>query len=206
MKILSILLLFLLGCVTEPEPEDYAGVPGAAAELDNCNVCDTDKTNDCVPDCNGVWGGSDNIPDTGDDASYDECGICGGSGIVDGTCDCDGKVIDEYGVCGGDGSSCFLCADCGDAECCDCNGNEYETIQIGDQLWIAENLKTTHYNDGSEIPNITNNGDWGSLSIGANGDYDNNPTNSETYSRLYTWYTVDEAGVYALKAGRYTLR
>jgi len=54
MKFLSILLLFLLGCVTEPEPEDYAGVPGAAAELDNCNVCDTDKTNDCVPDCNGV--------------------------------------------------------------------------------------------------------------------------------------------------------
>jgi len=205
MKILSILLLFLLGCVTEPEPEDYAGVP-AAAELDDCNVCDTDKTNDCVPDCNGVWGGSDNIPDTGDDASYDECGICGGSGIVDDTCDCDGKVIDECGVCGGDGSSCFLCADCGDAECCDCNGNEYETIQIGDQLWMAENLKTAHYNDGDEIPNITNNGDWSGLSTGAYGDYDNNPTNSETYGRLYTWYTVDEAGVYALKAGRYTLR
>ena len=57
---------------------------------------------------------------------------------------------------------------------------------------MAENLKVTHYNDGSEIPNITNNGDWGGLSTGAYGDYDNNPTNSETYGRLYNWYTVDD--------------
>ncbi len=51
------------------------------------------------------------------------------------------------------------CADCGDLECCDCDGNIYETIQIGDQIWMAENLKVIHYNDGSEIPNITNNGE-----------------------------------------------
>ena len=57
---------------------------------------------------------------------------------------------------------------------------------------MQENLKVTHYNDGSEIPNITNNGDWGGFSIGAYGDYDNNPTNSETYGRLYNWYTVDD--------------
>ena len=36
----------------------------------------------------------------------DECGICGGSGIAEGACDCDGNVLDECGVCGGDGSSC----------------------------------------------------------------------------------------------------
>jgi len=75
----------------------------------------------------------------------------------------------------------------------DIDGNVYETVQIGEQLWMAENLKVTHYNDGSVIPNITNNGDWGGLSTGAYGDYDNNPTNSETYGRLYNWYTVDDS-------------
>ncbi len=74
----------------------------------------------------------------------------------------------------------------------DIDGNVYETVQIGEQLWMAENLKTTHYNDGSEIPNITNNGEWSGLSTGAYSDYMNNPTNSETYGRLYNWYTVDD--------------
>ena len=89
---------------------------------------------------------------------------------------------------------CIL-TDCweGGPVCEDIDGNVYETIQIGEQLWMAENLKVTHYNDGSEIPNITNNGDWGGLSTGAYGDYDNNPTNSETYGRLYNWYTVDDS-------------
>ena len=42
----------------------------------------------------------------------DACGICGGNGIADGACDCDGNVNDECGTCGGDGSSCsnlFFC-------------------------------------------------------------------------------------------------
>jgi len=76
--------------------------------------------------------------------------------------------------------------------CTDYDGNSYETIQIGNQEWMAENLKTTHYNNGDVIPNITNNGDWGSLTSGAYGDYDNNPSNSDTYGRLYNWYTVDD--------------
>ena len=66
-------------------------------------------------------------------------------------------------------------------------------MEIGDQLWMAENLKVTNYRDGSPIPNITNNGDWVGLLTGAYGDYDNNPTNSETYGRLYNWYTVDDS-------------
>lgn len=36
---------------------------------------------------------------------FDECGVCGGSGISEGSCDCDGNVIDALGVCGGDCSS-----------------------------------------------------------------------------------------------------
>ena len=51
-----LLIAFIVGCSTEPE--DCAGVAGGTAELDNCNVCDVDLTNDCVQDCAEEWGGS----------------------------------------------------------------------------------------------------------------------------------------------------
>jgi len=49
MKKLLLIVLLIIGCATEPE--DCAGVAGGTAEFDKCNVCDTDLTNDCVPDC-----------------------------------------------------------------------------------------------------------------------------------------------------------
>ena len=66
MKKLLIIALLIVGCDILQE-EDCAGVAGGTAELDNCNVCDTDKTNDCVPDCAGVAGG---------EAVEDNCGTC----------------------------------------------------------------------------------------------------------------------------------
>jgi len=42
----------------------------------------------------------------------------------------------------------------------DIDGNVYETVQIGDQLWMAENLKTTHYRDVSEIPGGYSDSEW----------------------------------------------
>ena len=112
--------------------------------------------------------------------------------------DCAGVVggsaeLDNCGVCGGDGSTCIVCADCDDSECCDCDGNVYETVQIGTQLWMKENLKATHYNNGDIIPNITNGGDWTNLTTGAYCDYNNSTSNAETYGRLYNWYAVDDS-------------
>ena len=48
----------------------------------------------------------------------------------------------------------------------DIDGNQYKTIQIGDQVWMAENLRTTHYRNGKEIPNITDE-EWANQTSGA---------------------------------------
>jgi uncharacterized protein (TIGR02145 family) len=73
----------------------------------------------------------------------------------------------------------------------DIDGNVYKTVKIGAQEWMAENLRTTKYNDGTAIPNITDNTKWGALTTGAYCDYNNTPSNSNKYGRLYNWYAVD---------------
>jgi uncharacterized protein (TIGR02145 family) len=74
----------------------------------------------------------------------------------------------------------------------DQDGNIYKTITIGTQTWMAENLRTTKYNDGIAIPNVSNVEEWCALTTGAYCNYDN--TNDaeliSTYGRLYTWYAV----------------
>ncbi len=74
----------------------------------------------------------------------------------------------------------------------DIDGNTYKIVKIGKQIWMTENLKVTHYRNGDEIPNITNNSEWASLSTGAYGIYNNDPANSEVYGNLYNWYAVDD--------------
>lgn len=75
----------------------------------------------------------------------------------------------------------------------DQDGNVYKTVTIGTQIWIAENLRTTKYNDGSVIPNVTNNSGWAGLTTGAYCNY-NNTSKADTiatYGRLYNWYAVN---------------
>jgi len=74
----------------------------------------------------------------------------------------------------------------------DADGNVYRVITIGTQTWIAENLKVTHYNDGTAIPNITNVDEWGVLTSGAYCWYNNDETTyKDIYGALYNWYTVE---------------
>ena len=75
----------------------------------------------------------------------------------------------------------------------DIDGNTYTTIEIGDQVWMMENLKTTKYKDGTAIPNVTDDASWAGLSTGAYCDYDNDPANVGTYGRLYNGYAVDDS-------------
>ncbi len=75
----------------------------------------------------------------------------------------------------------------------DIDGNTYNTIKIGNQWWMAENLKVTHYRNGDAISTVTSNSAWSGLSTGAYCSYDNNEANASTYGRLYNWYAVDDS-------------
>ena len=56
---------------------------------------------------------------------------------------------------------------------------------------MNRNLNTSRYNDGTSIPNITVNATWGKLSTDAFCNYDNNPTYSDIYGKLYNWFAVN---------------
>lgn len=75
----------------------------------------------------------------------------------------------------------------------DQEGNVYKTITIGTQTWMAENLRTTKYNDNTEIPNVTDNLAWNNLSTGAYCTYNNTTdiVSIATYGRIYNWYAVN---------------
>jgi uncharacterized protein (TIGR02145 family) len=74
----------------------------------------------------------------------------------------------------------------------DIEGNIYKTISIGTQIWMAENLKTTKYKDGSTIPLITDPVTWSNLTTPAYCWYDNEEaTYKNLYGALYNWYIVN---------------
>lgn len=73
----------------------------------------------------------------------------------------------------------------------DADGNKYNTVKIGTQVWMVENLKTTKYNDGTPIPNVKNDTEWSKLKTGAYCNYDNRKSKARTYGRLYNWYAVN---------------
>lgn len=75
----------------------------------------------------------------------------------------------------------------------DVDGNVYQTVTIGSQVWMAENLKVTHYRNGDPIPNVTDGSTWSGLSTGAYCNYNNDINNVATYGRLYNWYAVDDS-------------
>lgn len=70
----------------------------------------------------------------------------------------------------------------------DQDGNIYKAIKIGTQTWRAENLRTTRYRNGEQIPLVISNSDWKNLSHGAYCNYNNtnSPDTIATYGRLYT--------------------
>ncbi len=73
----------------------------------------------------------------------------------------------------------------------DIDGNGYDTVHIGTQVWMKQNLKTSRLNNGTAIPDITSNTTWTATSLPARCFYNNDSASYySTYGTLYNWYSV----------------
>jgi uncharacterized protein (TIGR02145 family) len=76
-------------------------------------------------------------------------------------------------------------------EVSDFEGNTYNVVRIGDQLWTVQSLRTNHLNDGTAILQISDSMQWVHANDPAMCYYNNSETEyKETYGALYNWYTV----------------
>ena len=76
------------------------------------------------------------------------------------------------------------------------DGYTYDFVAIGDQCWLAENLRNEHYANGDAIPGDLSDGEWynaDDTNLGAQAIYSNDESNLANYGRLYNWYAVDDA-------------
>jgi uncharacterized protein (TIGR02145 family) len=115
------------------------------------------------------------------------CGDADGSGGVDIS---DAVYLISYIFGGGPAPDPGCCeSDCSPIVM-DYDGNTYFTVKIGDQCWMAQNLKVTHYRNGEAIPNVTDGATWSGLTSGAYCEYINDINYVDVYGRLYNWYAV----------------
>ncbi len=96
------------------------------------------------------------------------------------------------------------CLDNGDPDgtVTDIDGNVYQTVIIGNQEWMAENLRVTKYNNGVAIPTGLNSADWSNTTDGAYTIFDHNHSGADginspeemvdAYGKLYNWHAVDD--------------
>ena len=84
----------------------------------------------------------------------------------------------------------------------DIDGNVYQTVIIGEQEWMAENLRVTRYNNEDSIPTGLSNDEWSITTNGAYAVFNHNHWNTDSinspeemvaaYGKLYNWYAVDD--------------
>jgi uncharacterized protein (TIGR02145 family) len=72
----------------------------------------------------------------------------------------------------------------------DRDGNTYDTVVIGTQTWLTENLKTTKYINGDPIPLVTDNTAWTDINRGAYCWFENNINYKDVYGALYNGYAA----------------
>ena len=116
---------------------------------------------------------------------------------------------DECGVCGGFGTDVDADGICDFVEPVEFDGHTYAVVEIGDQCWFSENLRTTFYGNGDAIPAGLTDGQWTTTNSGATAVYGEGSSTCyndspdidacdeaqslEEYGRLYNWYAVDDA-------------
>ena len=75
----------------------------------------------------------------------------------------------------------------------DIDGNVYRTVKIGDQWWMAENLKVSRYRNGDDIVNVSSCEEWIALTTGALCAYGSCEAAADTFGYLYNWYAVHDS-------------
>ena len=75
----------------------------------------------------------------------------------------------------------------------DIDGNQYDVIKIGNQIWMKENLKVSKYRNGESIPTGLDDNAWLNTNKGAYAIYNNNNANNAIYGKLYNWYAVSDS-------------
>jgi uncharacterized protein (TIGR02145 family) len=80
--------------------------------------------------------------------------------------------------------------------CTDGDNNHYPVVEIGTQVWMTENLKTTKYNNNTDIPLVTDNNTWVNLTTPAYCWYNQDEaTNKNIYGALYNWYAASSGKI-----------
>jgi uncharacterized protein (TIGR02145 family) len=72
-------------------------------------------------------------------------------------------------------------------------GYDYETVQIGEQCWFAENLMAQNYRDGLPISEVNDCPTWSGITEGAYCSYENQTDHSNVHGLLYNWFVTDDA-------------
>jgi uncharacterized protein (TIGR02145 family) len=74
----------------------------------------------------------------------------------------------------------------------DVDGNTYNTVSIGNQIWLTENLKTTKFNNQDPIPLVTDNTLWSTQTEAAYCSYQNDNLLANVYGNLYNWHVLND--------------
>jgi uncharacterized protein (TIGR02145 family) len=78
----------------------------------------------------------------------------------------------------------------------DYDGNIYTTVIIGNQQWLVENLKVTHFRNGDPVLLVANDSTWLNLTTAAYCWFDNDTNHKATYGALYNWFTtIDDRNI-----------
>ncbi len=86
-------------------------------------------------------------------------------------------------------------SDDGTGDISDFEGNTYKTVRIGEQVWMAENLRSTVLNDGTPLKLVTDSTAWKALTSPGYCWYDNDISNKDIYGALYNAFTTDSSNI-----------
>jgi uncharacterized protein (TIGR02145 family) len=179
--------------------ESVSLVPGAVVALDASDIISGGFTANwqLIENADGYYFNLATDPDmTPHISGYDNCDV-GNVDHVHITGLTDGKTyyyqLSAYNDIGEGAESNIITTPLPAVTVTDIDGNVYDTVIIGTQEWLVQNLRTTKYADGTPIPNLPIAGAWIADVTGAYCWYNNDVANKEEYGALYNWYAVDNA-------------